>query len=301
MSPLSSNTLRVGDPAPLFALPRLDGGVGVLADAVDRGPVVVLFSPGAWSPATRRQLAELEVAHPVLRAMGVELFLVVSQDLKRLRRRLFDHLPPFPVLADEEKEAVRDYGVYSAFSLDGIGVSRPAAFVIERGGSVRFIFVGRDDREAPETDAIVNLVSWLIADQRDPELLVEEPGLEDLTPAPQVVGGEEAVGAEPPAEEQAAASTEPEPPEERATEGVAPAVSAAEEETVAVGEAPPKLAAERDGVVVGPTARPQALSPEEARPAAGRSRRRRARRPAPAESTSGLPAAAGEKDEEVST
>jgi len=161
MSRLSSTKLRIGEVAPPVVLPDLYGGAVSLSGILERRPVLLIFAPGYWSPGMRRQLAELDGECERLRAGGVELLMVVSQDLPRLRRALGSRRPRFPVLADERRAVARDYGVYRALSMDGIGITCPAVFLVDRSSAIRFVYVGRGNDDLPETEGLVRLALWL--------------------------------------------------------------------------------------------------------------------------------------------
>jgi peroxiredoxin len=175
MSGLVSTTLRIGDPAPPFVLPDLYGGALSLGGVLERRPALVVFAPGSWSPGMRHQLAELDSQCERLRATGVEVIMVVSQDLPRLRRALGSRRPRFPVLADERRSVVRDYGVYRALSLDGIAVTLPAVFLVDRAGSIRFVYVGRGNQDLPDTESLVRLAAWLVHAQEVDEASAAYP------------------------------------------------------------------------------------------------------------------------------
>jgi peroxiredoxin len=162
MSRLLSSTLRIGDMAPPFVLPDLYGGVVSLSANLERRPALLVFAPGSWSPGMRRQLGELDGQCERLRAAGVELLMVVSQDLPRLRRALGTRRPRFPVLADERRTVARDYGVYRALSMDGIAITCPSIFLVDRSGAIRFVYVGRGNEDLPDTDGLVRLAAWLV-------------------------------------------------------------------------------------------------------------------------------------------
>ncbi len=162
MSRLVSTTLRIGDVAPPFELPEIRGDLVRLSDALGHAAVLLVFSPGSWSPATRSQFAELAATYERLQLAGIALLVVVTQDLRRLRLGLAARPYPFPVLADERRSVARDYGVYRAFSRDGIGVTVPSVFVIDRAGLLRFVYVGAGDGDLPEADGLIRLATWLV-------------------------------------------------------------------------------------------------------------------------------------------
>lgn len=151
-------TLQIGDLAPAFALFAINEQLVHLGEVLDEVPLLLLFAPGTWSPNSRRQVEELSACYDRLHAAGVGVLAVMTQDARSLRRRLATQMPPFPILADENREAARTFGVFRALSWDGIGVTRPATFLIDRAGIVRFIYVGERDADLPETEALIRLV-----------------------------------------------------------------------------------------------------------------------------------------------
>ncbi len=50
-------------------------------------------------------------------------------------------LPPLPVLADAVRTVVKDYGVYVRANFEPINIARPANFVLDAAGTIRFIHI----------------------------------------------------------------------------------------------------------------------------------------------------------------
>ena len=176
MSRTSSTTLRIGDEAPEFALPGLDGEIVELTEARGICGVVLLFTPGAWSPATRRQLGEVNAVYERFRENGVQVVVVMTQSAAVLRDRLASYAIPFPILADEHRQIAREYGVFRAMSWDGFAVTRPAAFMIDRDGIIRFMYVGHRDTDLMDTESLLKLSVWLVS--VPPVEQVPEPEIE---------------------------------------------------------------------------------------------------------------------------
>jgi peroxiredoxin len=129
-----------------------------LRQAVEHVPLLLLvFAPGSWSPATRRQIAELNAAIETLHEIGLGVVVVVTEEREALWRRFGSHEIPFPILADQARAVARDFGVFRSLSWDGIGVTRPAAFLLDRALTVRFAYVGSGEKDVPETEALINL------------------------------------------------------------------------------------------------------------------------------------------------
>jgi peroxiredoxin len=160
VSRLSSTTLRIGDSAPPFSLPTLDGTRYQLGDALRDRIGLLVFVPGSWSPSARHLIAELNTFHAAFLQAGIVAVMIITQDASSLRRRL-ETRPPFPVLIDQDRSVVRDYGVFRALSWDGIGVTRPAAFMVDPEGAIRFLYVGERDSDVPDVASLLRLAAWL--------------------------------------------------------------------------------------------------------------------------------------------
>ncbi len=184
MSALTSTTLKLGDQAPNFTLTDLEGRPFELADILQGGSALLSFAPGVWSQTTRRQIDEFESAHRAFESARVIPLIVTTQHTHDARRSLHAHLAnldrdlmlpllSFPILADPQRKAARDYGVYRAVSWDGIRVTRPAIFLIQPTGEIAFIYVGVNDRDVPQTENLLHLVTALTR----PHVLTFTPNL----------------------------------------------------------------------------------------------------------------------------
>lgn len=169
MGSLASNTLKMGDPAPDFILPDLDGRPFELRDVLQGGTVLLLFTPGAWSTNARRQILELDALLPRLDALGIIPLMVITQNGKEARRTLQAFLSgpdrslsqpslSFPVLVDGERRVARDYGIFRAVSLSGLRVCRPAIFLVDPAGELVFVYVGEGDADIPDMPSLLQLL-----------------------------------------------------------------------------------------------------------------------------------------------
>ncbi len=48
----------------------------------------------------------------------------------------------YPWLLDEDRKVTKAYGVYNRIGMDAINIARPASFVVDKSGKVRYIYVG---------------------------------------------------------------------------------------------------------------------------------------------------------------
>jgi peroxiredoxin len=103
--------LQVGEAAPAFTLPAAnrDGSVS-LADLAGR-PFLIGFYRGLHCPFCRRQVVQLAVAQPALRAAGIETVAVINTPVERARL-YFRHRPtPIMLLSDPDCLTHRAFGV----------------------------------------------------------------------------------------------------------------------------------------------------------------------------------------------
>jgi peroxiredoxin len=110
-SGIGANAVRVGAPAPDFALPDQGGRQHRLCDELRAGPVVVLFYRGGWSPLCELTLREWQDAEDAVRAAGARLLAVSPDDRETSESTARDNWISFPLLADTEHRVAAAYGL----------------------------------------------------------------------------------------------------------------------------------------------------------------------------------------------
>ena len=80
---------------------------------------------------------------------------VVAQRSEKVKRYIEDTGLPFDVLIDDTRETVKTYGVWHRVGLDAWNIARPALFLIDRAGIIRYAFVADLQTEFPEHEVIV--------------------------------------------------------------------------------------------------------------------------------------------------
>jgi peroxiredoxin len=58
-------------------------------------------------------------------------------------------------LLDEDRAVTKAYGVHHALGADAINIARPATLVIDRGGSVRYIYRGDNQLDRASIDEVL--------------------------------------------------------------------------------------------------------------------------------------------------
>lgn len=113
--------LAVGSRAPDFTLPDQDGQAVTLSAVLARGPVLLYFYPGDFTPVCTREACAFRDAGPELQADGLQV-LGVSPDspAKHAEFRAAYGLD-FTLLADQDRTVAR---AYDALGLFGLGTGR---------------------------------------------------------------------------------------------------------------------------------------------------------------------------------
>jgi peroxiredoxin len=86
---------------------------------------------------------------------------VVAQRSEKVEEYLETRRLPFEVLVDESRDVVKRYGVWHQLGLDAWNIARPALFLIDRTGRVRFAFVAARQDEFPSYEEIIAQLSML--------------------------------------------------------------------------------------------------------------------------------------------
>jgi len=49
---------------------------------------------------------------------------------------------PYAFLLDEDRKATKSYGIYVAMNIESINIARPACFVLDRNGVIKYLYLG---------------------------------------------------------------------------------------------------------------------------------------------------------------
>jgi peroxiredoxin Q/BCP len=84
----------------------------------------------------------------------VQVVAVVAQSAAVVRRYVEESGLPFNILVDSSREVLKAYGVWHRVGLDAWNIARPALFLIDRSGAIRYSFIGDSQEEFPSPDEI---------------------------------------------------------------------------------------------------------------------------------------------------
>jgi len=156
-----NEVLKVGDKAPDFALPDVLTGETVRLTDLLAGPLLLYFARGTWCPTCRRWMGQIAERLPELQKRGAKAVTIVAQRPAGAAADIKDSHYPFPVLADAERTVVRQYGVYVRANFESVNIARPANFVLDTQGNVRFIHIASVQFEFASWDDILSILDTL--------------------------------------------------------------------------------------------------------------------------------------------
>jgi peroxiredoxin len=86
---------------------------------------------------------------------------VVAQSSERVRQYIEDTGLPFNILVDESRDVLKAYGVWHPVGLFAFNIARPALFLIDRSGAIRYSFIGQSQEEFPSHEEILRALDGL--------------------------------------------------------------------------------------------------------------------------------------------
>lgn len=176
-SGVSRRALAVGDIAPDFELPDRWGAFVKSADLRARGPLILSFFQGSWSPYCMVTLKGVQEQLPELRKRGAE-FVAISPEAAEYSRNIPQQLNfQFPILGDDGNRVSSSFGlvytlspavrpIYARFGVDVAArnadrtwdIPVPATYMIAGDGRIVRAFVEADFRRRMAAEM---LLAWI--------------------------------------------------------------------------------------------------------------------------------------------
>lgn len=155
------NSLRIGDKAPGFKLISTDKTEVNLSDYAGSN-VLLLFFPFAFTGVCTKEMCSMrddmgqyEALHAVVLGISVDSPYCLIKYKSELQLN-------FTLLSDFNKQASRAYDcLYEEFGMGLKGVSKRAAFIIDKEGMLRYIEILENAGNLPNFEAINNTLKSL--------------------------------------------------------------------------------------------------------------------------------------------
>jgi glutaredoxin-dependent peroxiredoxin len=148
-------TLQIGQPAPDFTL--YDSAKQKVTLSDQRGNnVLLLFFPLAFTSVCTAELCSVRDNLKVYEQLDAKVFGISVDSLYALARYKQEQNLNFSLLSDFNKQVSKEYGcLYEQFSYGMQGVSKRAAFLIDKEGKVQYAEVLENAGEQPNFGAIL--------------------------------------------------------------------------------------------------------------------------------------------------
>ena len=170
---------KVGDTAPMFALPDADGKLVSLATLLKDGPVVVTWYRGGWCPYCNIALQAMQEKLPEIHKLGAQLVALTPELPDYSADTATKNSLTFEVLSDVGNKVARDYGAVFKMT-DGVSASMrerfstdtrngdasnelplSATFVIDQSGKITYLFADANYRARAEPSRIIDALKAL--------------------------------------------------------------------------------------------------------------------------------------------
>lgn len=153
--PLGGSVIEAGGQAPenvrVFVRP---GEAKTLRELRGDGPAVLLFFPLAFSGVCTKEMCSIAEDFTPWADLGANV-IAISVDSPFTNAKFAESMnATFPIVSDFNREAMEAFDVERANVMGLRGVSERAAFVIDRGGIIRYAWVGEDPDIATPMDEV---------------------------------------------------------------------------------------------------------------------------------------------------
>jgi peroxiredoxin len=89
-----------------------------------------------------------------LQTHGLDVLVVLCQKRDNVAAWLAKHPLPFPILIDDDRSRAKRWGAYVRLSYDSLHIARPATFVVDAAGFVRYARISRHQMDPAPLDEI---------------------------------------------------------------------------------------------------------------------------------------------------
>ncbi len=102
-------------------------------------------------------MAQLEPHKDEIERMGSLLYIAAEKrgGLFKPEKYLAQHPVGFPFLLDEDRAVTKAYGIYHWLAHDAINIARPATFIVDRKGMLRFVYVSSDQKDRADISLVL--------------------------------------------------------------------------------------------------------------------------------------------------
>jgi len=102
-------------------------------------------------------MAQLEPFKNEVEGVGSLLYIAAEKrgGLFKPQKYLAEHPISFPFLLDEDRAVTKAYGIYHRLAHDAFNIARPATFVVDRRGILRFVHVSSNQKDRADVGLVL--------------------------------------------------------------------------------------------------------------------------------------------------
>lgn len=166
--------LGIGDTIPNFTLPDVSGEPVAIKTLLEQGPVILTFYRGGWCPYCNLELRAYEREIDRIRTLGATVVAISPETPDFAEQTADKNGLSFPVLSDVDLHVSRQFDlvfdlpdylieIYKASGLDVTKhngnddwqLPKPATFIIDEDGVIRFVEVPSDYTKRVDPEQII--------------------------------------------------------------------------------------------------------------------------------------------------
>jgi peroxiredoxin len=83
---------------------------------------------------------------------------ILAQDMKKVQEYMEGKDYPFPLLVDEKRTLVKEYGVHVKANFESYNIARPSDFVLDTEGTIRYFYVGSHQMDFPKDEELFEVL-----------------------------------------------------------------------------------------------------------------------------------------------
>ena len=92
-----------------------------------------------------------------LQTHGLDVLVVLCQKRDNVSAWIARHPLPFPILIDDDRSRAKRWGVYVPLSYDSVRIARPATFIVDAAGTVRYARIARHQLDPTPFEEILEV------------------------------------------------------------------------------------------------------------------------------------------------
>lgn len=155
--------LRLGQRAPDFVLPDLDGRLRTVSEFFRMGTTTIVFFPFAFSGICDKEACSFRDAFSRFSNLGSQIVGISVDSVFTLKAFSQTYNLPFPLLSDFNKKVARLYYVLQDRWVGHAyrGVAKRSVFVVDGKGILRYRWVTETPDKEPPYEEVIRVVAKL--------------------------------------------------------------------------------------------------------------------------------------------